>query len=674
MKNLILSLLFLVTQLTAFTQTSTVDSLNVILEKATGRERIDVLNNLLEEYICSHDSLAVVTYNKVRVALKTEDYPKGRLLSLKHYGSMKYCSNDLDSTIYYYRTAANTGLANSLEETGQLLSRLGFYFQTAGNFDSSYYYLMKGLNHGVDTGDSLTIGSTNIGLGTIYQQRGQLDSALGSYFRALEISEQMDHKPMLITAKLNIATFYYDHQPDRLRISDFEELLQTTREIGDQLREISVLEWLGYLEADSGEYDLAVKYFNDGLRVNKQVQDQNSEILLLQGVSYAHNLSGDHEQSVETNNKIIDLARSSGYELYLPAMYANNVTNYIALGNYDKAIENGLAAIYAGNKSGQKELYFKILPEMAIAYNKLGQSMKAYETQLEFTKLNKEIFDEEKSKQFAEMEAKYETAKKEAEIESLSQQAAIQTLEIQQKNQGIIIGVVLMLLIIISIFFIYERRSFKRKRNQTELEQRFLRSQLNPHFISNALVAVQNFMLKNNAEAAAQYLTKFSKLMREILENSRREFIPVEEEINMLTNYLDIHKLRLNDGFDYTIKLGENIDPETDTIPPMFIQPFLENSIEHGINPLEKKGEITLSFEKQGEYISINVTDNGKGLGSKEKSTDHTSLSTTIIKERMEQFNKTLKSKIQLVLSEISNDNGEIEGTKVELKVPFSYI
>ena len=130
-----------------------------------------------------------------------------------------------------------------------------------------------------------------------------------------------------------------------------------------------------------------------------------------------------------------------------------------------------------------------------------------------------------------------ETEKKEIEIASLSQQASIQTLEIQQKNQMIIIGLVVGLFIVVVIYFFFKQREIKKQQAQTELEKRFLRSQLNPHFISNALVAEQSFMLKNDAESAALYLTKFSKLMREILENSRKEFIPVEEEVSMLKNY-----------------------------------------------------------------------------------------------------------------------------------------
>lgn len=265
-------------------------------------------------------------------------------------------------------------------------------------------------------------------------------------------------------------------------------------------------------------------------------------------------------------------------------------------------------------------------------------------------------------------QARYETELKEKEVISLSQRASIQALEIQQKNQTLFIGLVVALFVVVVIYFFFKQREIKKQQSQTELEQRFLRSQLNPHFISNALVAVQSFMLKNDAESAALYLTKFSKLMREILENSRKEFLSVEEEIGMITNYLEIHKLRLG-SFDFSIEIDENIDPETDTIPPMFIQPFVENAIEHGIANIED-GKIKLKFKKDGDYISIEVSDNGKGLNQSNKP-DHYSLSSTIIKERIDIFNKSLKNKILLVIDNLKNDNGNVIGTRVQVKVPF---
>jgi tetratricopeptide (TPR) repeat protein len=355
--------------------------------------------------------------------------------------------------------------------------------------------------------------------------------------------------------------------------------------------------------------------------------------------------------------------------------YAGLGDVYLHMKRYHLALQYNDSAIAAFTKMRHK---FGLRDAYESRKNILegkGNYKQAFEALGMLNLLKDTLYDEQRSQQLSQVRTEYETEKKEAEIASLSQQSSIQSLEIRQKNQAIIIGLVVMLFVLSAAYFIYRQRSLKSQQSQTELEQRFLRSQLNPHFISNALMAVQNFMLKNETSKAASYLAKFSKLMREILENSRQEFILVEDEIEMLTNYMDIHKLRMDDAFEYKIILDDTVDPETDTIPPMFVQPFVENAIEHGIVNTKDKGLIELNFVKIGEYISIEIKDNGEGLSSSsQKTDDHTSLSTTIIRERMDLFNKSLKNKIQLLLGDYSNDQGEVLGTKVELKVPFSYL
>jgi LytS/YehU family sensor histidine kinase len=285
------------------------------------------------------------------------------------------------------------------------------------------------------------------------------------------------------------------------------------------------------------------------------------------------------------------------------------------------------------------------------------------------------VFSESKVKIIEELQTKYETEKKDLQIANLAQQASIKDLEIKQKNQALVVGLFAVLFIAGFIYLMYRQRALKRNQKQTALEQRFLRSQLNPHFMSNALMAIQNFMLKNQSDKAATYLAKFAKLMREILENSRKEFILVEDEIQMLTNYLDIHRARMNESFNYTIEVDENIDRETDAIPPMFVQPFIENAIEHGIMNAKAQGMIKLKLVKDGDYIAIEITDNGGGMiQRKQELKEHTSLSTTIIQERIALLNKSLKRKIELGWENILNDRGEVNGTKVELKVPYNYL
>ncbi|MEM9897372.1 MAG: histidine kinase, partial [Bacteroidota bacterium] len=203
-----------------------------------------------------------------------------------------------------------------------------------------------------------------------------------------------------------------------------------------------------------------------------------------------------------------------------------------------------------------------------------------------------------------------------------------------------------------------------------ELEQRFLRSQLNPHFISNALVAVQSSLLEKDIESAENYLTTFSRLMREMLENSRAEQIPIEDEVSMLQDFLTINKKRLKSGFDFSIKVADEIDQEFDTIPPMLIQPFVENAIEHGIAPKDENLVVAISFHKEESGIRVIVKDNGGGLKEAKVNSSKESLSTQIIKERLALFNQSLKEKMSLSIDNWKDEKQGRIGLEVTLTIP----
>lgn len=639
------------------------------LEKKT----IDDLNVLLEEEICQNDSIALIHYRDIRALLQDLEYPKGEMTAYKHYGMMSYCQGKLDSMIFYQKKAALIAEKNNYHSfSGKMFSNLGYLFNNYGNYDSSFFYFGKALSSGTLAEDSLIISVAYTGLGINARELGQIDKSLEMYLRALSISESREDTVGMLTAKMNLLNFYRDHRPDLFLESELLEVIKMAKLIGQVQHEVSAYEYLGYLKSDGEELEEAFRFINKGLELNKSLKDNNRQISLLGALSYAHRKSGSYREAIKFSNEAIDYAISSDFTEYLPSLYSDNVLNYISLKEYKNAIVDGEKAVKIGEASESVDLYYKILPDIAFAYNELRQYSKAYKTQLLYSQLSEKIINSEKTEQLAEMQTKFETEKKETEIASLSQQASIQALEIRQKNQAIIIGVVVVLLALVALYFFYKQRETKKQQSQTELEQRFLRSQLNPHFISNALVAVQSFMLKNDSESAALYLTKFSKLMREILENSRKEFIPVEEEINMLKNFLDIHKLRLG-SFDYSIELDHTIDPESDTMPPMFVQPFVENAVEHGIGDLKEGGRIDLKFRKEGDYISIGVIDNGKGL-QKNENVDSTSLSTTIIQERMALFNRSLERKIQLMIADLKGEDGKVNGTQVQLKVPFRYV
>jgi sensor histidine kinase YesM len=146
------------------------------------------------------------------------------------------------------------------------------------------------------------------------------------------------------------------------------------------------------------------------------------------------------------------------------------------------------------------------------------------------------------------------------------------------------------------------------------MQQRLLRSQMNPHFLFNSLASIQNFIIKEKPSLASDYLGRFSKLMRQILNSTAVEYVPLEEEISSIENYLALQKVRYRDMFDYTLEVDEEIDTETTRIPPMLAQPFIENAIEHGILHKGSKGNIGVRFNLENDQVRVfEVEDDGIG-------------------------------------------------------------
>lgn len=281
--------------------------------------------------------------------------------------------------------------------------------------------------------------------------------------------------------------------------------------------------------------------------------------------------------------------------------------------------------------------------------------------------LSDSLTSAKKTQAFQELEKRYSQEKNERKIMDLSQTAVIQSLQIEQRNILLIILICSIVFSTVGIWFFIRQRSIVQQQKELSLEYRFLRFQLNPHFLSNALVSIQRFMLDNNAHLAADYLSRFTRMMRQFLEYSRRDTIAIEDEIEVLKNYVSIQQLGFANGFTFNLIVDETLNMEQYKIPPMFGQPFIENAIEHGIRGMSN-GILTVRLLKREEFLLLSIEDNGAGMNSKKlESPNHVSFATTIIRERMELINRGRKEKIRLLIS--SPETGI--GTLVQLWLPI---
>jgi LytS/YehU family sensor histidine kinase len=234
----------------------------------------------------------------------------------------------------------------------------------------------------------------------------------------------------------------------------------------------------------------------------------------------------------------------------------------------------------------------------------------------------------------------------------------------------------ILLLIIISSIILYIRQLKQKERSkQDELKLQSLRSQMNPHFIFNSLNSINYFISNNDKLSANRYIADFSRLIRSILSNMGSNFIPLENEINSIRDYLRIEHLRFGDKFDYSLETDEIINSAEIEVCPGIVQPFIENAIWHGVRPLENhKGFILIRFLPAGdEGLRCIIEDDGIGrtasLASKETSGSHKPKGISIITERLQITGKLRRTNYKLEISDLSPGKKET-GTRVEVDIP----
>ena len=377
------------------------------------------------------------------------------------------------------------------------------------------------------------------------------------------------------------------------------------------------------------------------------------------------NLSGTEEENKNWNKAMVYL--DSGYlfinkkdTIDLWDYYANKSSLYIELKNSGRAILYADSALICANALEYKLYIAESQRIIAEAANLTGDYKKAYTALKTERMLRDSINNIERTKVVAELEKKYNQAKNENTIKDLD-----------KKKQLYLFLAIAAILTATTIGFFLRQQTLKHKQNILETEQRLNRARMNPHFFFNALTALQKFALRDNdGQAMASNLSKFSNIMRETLESTYKDYVTIEQEMEFLNQYLEVQKIRFPQTFSYEVTAAKDLDIDELQIPAMIIQPFVENSIEHGFVGVEYPGKITVNFMIENKELQIQITDNGKGLDStiKEKN-EHISRASQIIKDRIYLLNIKLKTKAGFGIDNNSSGNGVI----VKIHLPLLY-
>ena len=435
------------------------------------------------------------------------------------------------------------------------------------------------------------------------------------------------------------------------------------------------------IEIRKGNPSLALEFLPQSVKVLQRLSDYSSlgEAWMVLGETY--NANDQIDQSLAafgTSLGYFELLRESEK---MASVYHQIGLVYMTKNDLVNAEKNIVKSISIRNNIKEQTRIYESFFSLSTIYEKQGQKQKAYDylkKHTEFLRRNSFSIDSKKIEDLTQTNSREERERLiETQGEKLQKELKEkEILQLQSDRQllGISIVVAIFFLSAISVFFIVRQRNTLQEQREAEMSQTLLRSQMNPHFIFNALAVIQSYIYESTPEKTSKFLVNFSKLIRLILENSPKEFITIDIENEILSKYLTTQKLRFEDRFNFTLNIDEELLFKRALIPPMITQPFIENSIEHGQLHTIENGIIEIRMVENHGMLEIEITDNGVGrtkAGKIKKNKTHKSMAMDITRERIEIMNKKYKGKGSLTVTDL--DLNQKTGTRVIICLPMIY-
>jgi len=521
-------------------------------------------------------------------------------------------------------------VARTLNFFGRYSFRTGFYFESIDYFKSSIELAKK---------QKIKILAPwgYQSLATLYSTIGDTKEYQNSLVKMIEASVNDKDTVFLLRGYYLLGTLFTEKAPDYHRADSLLKICYDLAIVRDDSSYASLsLANLGWNEYQARQYQKALDFYNMSLRYSLP--------------------SGKHH--------------------YAANALGNLGTIYRDMGETDKALEKYKKSIEEAKVVNDLYELQWVYKDMSELFLRKQDTSNAFKTYIQYKEYSDEQIKQSSSQGLSDARIRYEADTRKKEFELLS---------LRLRNHKLIIyGSAVLLILSLAIFILtLSRARINNKRKISEMNhliaearQANLRQQMNPHFIFNTLNSIQYYMYQHDKLATNNYLTKFSSLMRKVLENSQHTSVPLRDELDALKLYLDLEIIRFKDKFFYEITVDEEIDTLLYKVPTMLIQPYVENSICHGLVPSENKGFIKIDLQLKDEYISCTIEDNGIGRDAameKKRKTEngHNSLGTQIVSSRLDLVNALYGTSLKTVYTDLRRENGESEGTRVEIQIPI---
>ncbi len=668
------------------------DSLLKILEGYTPRDtvRIQLMNDIAYYYstIDPKKGLAFASEaTDLSISLKEDRY----LASAYAYQAVNYSSlGEEFIALDYYKKALDIHLKldNKLR-VATTYNNIAIVLVNLSSYHEALDYHVKAYEVFEQLKDSLRMANSLNNRAVVYLYLNDYRNALDFNLKALRILEQLDNKTAVANTQTNIG-LVYNH------LSDFEKSLSNHsaaydlyKEVGNKQGMMHAIGNIGNVYHDLDSNYKALEYYQKGLALSEEIGDKRGIASNTSNIGIVYSGMGEYKKALEYFERALEINTASGDKKRIAGDFTEMAKIYLnapadlfpgqSLSNRYSLIEKySERSLQLGKEIGSLDAQRTALQTLSQLYEKQQRSAKALETYKEYIIMRDSILNTEVKNDIQKKEMEFEFEKKEMRMLASQQQQKAEALVTIQKhrivrNTSLIIAAVILLAAII-IFVSYKRKrdanekrkaaEFRLKEAENEMDTLLL--QMNPHFIFNSLNSINYYMDNNETGKATDFTTRFAKLMRLTLENSRKKEIPLTTDLSMIELYLKLEASRLKQGFDYTIHIDEQIDPDRTFVPPMMLQPFVENSIWHGIAPKPFGGHILIKIDKHNEMIKYIIEDNGVGRNVHKKDKQQgNSMGMKITNNRIEILNKVKNTQASVKVVDLD------EGMRVEVILPY---
>jgi tetratricopeptide (TPR) repeat protein len=674
MKHRFISILFFIIVFSMYGQQQVIDSLEQqLIDSTNGLSKVEILNELGWYYAYYNPDKGIEKANKaIKSAISIGDSLQlGIAYERKGFNHQSKGEDSLTIALFKKAKKVYT-LINHQRRLVALTFNTGNFYFYRSNYDKSLEYMHEALKYYKSEKDSVKMSRAYniIGLNHLY---------LGDYTLSVEVFQK---GLLLLELTLNQDTQFYAELLGNLallyeKVSDFEKALKYQKKAltihsknGYRVGISNAYINIGKLYSKLGTPKKALDMFIKSLKIKEQLGNKYRLANGLTNLGITYSELNQYTKAVENLEKAKSIYHELGHDTNLSVIYKNLGDIFLDKRKLKQAkVQYDSSYVYAKKAEDKRALYIAKEGLSEIAFQNKNYK-KAYIEQLEATIIKDSMLSNEKRDEYAKLKAKYEYEKEKAVLEATFEKSkALDKAKIQQQTfiRNVSIGGGILGIAILATVLTQFRRRKEAQLNEkiATSELQAIRAQLNPHFIFNSLNSINDYVINNEKDAASNYLVRFSMMMRKILNNSKEEEVPLEEEIAFLDNYIQLEQQRLSHKFSYSIEVANTINKANTLVPPTLFQPFIENSIWHGLSEKKENGRLTITFQKEQHTLVCIIDDNGVGIEPK-KDSNKKSFGTGSAQNRIALLNKLKGGDAQIDFKE------KEQGIQVILRLPLS--